>query len=87
MEEVLLSNRGEVFSSTAVFLPAVEYKGSLPYHVGQVKLPEGVIVPAMFTCFGDTEPLPIGTRVEMVVEKFKETEEGDEVMTYYFKQV
>ncbi|MFC2065673.1 Zn-ribbon domain-containing OB-fold protein [Chloroflexota bacterium] len=85
--EIPLSRRGKVFSSTVLRYGPPLYKGPLPIPHGRVELAEGVIVPTPFTDCDVDETLKIGTEVEMVIEKFGEDEEGNEIITYKFKPV
>ena len=87
MKEIVLSRRGKVFSSTVLRYQPPLHKGPMPISQGRVELPEGVIVPAPFTGCDTDETLPIGTEMEMVIEKLDEDEEGNEVMTYRFRPV
>jgi uncharacterized OB-fold protein len=58
----------------------------VPYGVGWVELPDGLRILAVFTnC--DPDELAIGMEVEMVTEKLREDEEGNEVITYKFQPV
>jgi hypothetical protein len=84
-EEILLSTRGTVYSSTIVHYPPQLYTGPLPYADAQVLLPEGVLIPTVLTNCSLEKPVEIGTEVELVLEKFGEDEEGNEVLMYKFK--
>ncbi|MFC1919257.1 Zn-ribbon domain-containing OB-fold protein [Chloroflexota bacterium] len=85
VEEVLLSTKGKVYSSTISMLPPPLYEGPVPYVVGYVELSEGVLVPALFAQCSLEKPPEIGTEMEMFVEKWKEDEEGNEVLIYRFR--
>lgn len=86
VEEIPLSRRGKVYSHTVVRHPPPEYEGTVPYGLGHVELPEGVLVITLFTqC--DPEAVKIGMDMEMVLEKFKEDENGNEIVTYKFRPV
>ncbi len=87
MKEIALSRMGKVFSSTVLRYQPPIHKGPMPISHGRVELPEGVIVPTPFTGCNTDETLKIGTKVEMVIEKLYEDEEGNEVMTYRFRPV
>jgi uncharacterized OB-fold protein len=64
------------------------YKGQAPYVLGEVELPEGVIVRTQFTGVDPDAPtIKIGDEAEVVVEKVYEDEEGNDVMCYKFKSV
>ena len=54
-----------------------------------LELPEEVIVPAILTD-GDkvvTEVVPPGTEAELVIEKFGDDPDGNEILMYKFKLV
>ena len=68
MEETLLSTRGKVFSSTVLYqAPGAPFDGEVPYSIGNVELPEQVLIQSRFSGSGDT-PYPIGTEVELQAE-------------------
>jgi uncharacterized OB-fold protein len=84
MEEVALSQRGKVYSYTIVHHATPGYTGPLPYAVGAVELPGGIVVLSPLTqCHLDQ--LKIGMDVELVLEKLYEDENGKEVISYKFK--
>ncbi|MFH0914502.1 MAG: OB-fold domain-containing protein [Chloroflexota bacterium] len=89
MQEVALSRRGKVYTSTVVRIqPPPPFKASgtfSPYGLGTVELPEGLIVPTLFTGYEASQPLGIGTEVELVVEKLEEDDAGNEVVIYKFR--
>ncbi len=91
LEAIPLSRRGRVYTSTVVRrAPPPPYKLSgnfIHFGLGHVELPEGVLVPTVFTGCDTSEPLPIGTEVEMIVDKLEEDEEGNDVMIYKFRPV
>ena len=89
MEEIALSRRGKVHASTVVHYPPQLYTGPMPYTVGLVELPEEVLIPAMLTT-GDklvTEVVPPGTEAELVIDKFGDDPDGNEVLMYKFRLV
>jgi hypothetical protein len=86
MEEIALSTRGKLDTFT---ISRAVPPGSLmvaPYAIVQVALPEKAVVTAVMTDV-DLESLDIGMDVEMVIEKIKEDEAGNDVMTFKFKPV
>jgi uncharacterized protein len=85
-EAFKLSSEGEVYSSTVVQIGSAPYSGPVPYCMGQIKLRDGVVVPAILVWKSEVPP-SIGTPVKMILEKFKDNEAGDEVMQYKFKPV
>jgi uncharacterized OB-fold protein len=55
-----------------------------PYGIAQIELPEGVLVTAALAdC--DLDGLSIGQEAVLVVEKVKEDEEGNDIMSFKFK--
>jgi len=91
-EEVLLSTRGTLWTWTVQgFLPKnPPYRGTEsvaefePYGVGYVELPGEVIVETRLTTANPDE-LEIGMEMELVIEKFMDDEEGNEIMMFAFK--
>jgi uncharacterized OB-fold protein len=58
----------------------------VPYGVGYVELPEKVLVETRLTR-NNPEELEIGMAIELVIEKFMENSEGNDVMCFAFKPV
>ena len=86
MEETPLSTRGrlETFTISRGVPPGSIMQA--PYGIGQIRLPEGALVTTVFAdC--DLEKLDIGMDMELVIEKVKEDEEGNDVMAFKFKPV
>jgi uncharacterized OB-fold protein len=84
MEEISLSQRGKVYSYTVVHHATPGYTGSLPYAVGAVELPGGIVILSPLTqC--PLDQLKIGMHVELVLEKLSEDENGNEVISYKFR--
>jgi uncharacterized protein len=84
MEEVALSKRGKVYTYTIVHHATPGYTGPLPYVVGAVELPGGIVILSPLTqC--DFDKLKIGLDVELVLEKLYDDENGNEVISYKFK--
>ena len=92
VERVLLPKRGTLWTWTVQgFLPkSPPYAGTetaetfLPYGVGYVELPGRVRVETRLT-LSDPDKLKIGMEMELVIEKFMEEGEGNEVMFFAFK--
>ncbi len=84
MEEIRLNRKGKIYTYT---ISRATPPGSImkaPYAIAQIQLPEGVLVTAVLTdC--DLEALHIGQAAELVVEKVKEDEDGNDVMVFKFK--
>jgi len=84
MEEIPLSQKGKIHTYT---ISRATPPGSImkaPYGIAQIQLPEGAMVIAVLAdC--DLEALSIGKEAELVVEKVKEDEGGNDVMSFKFK--
>ena len=89
MEEMLLSRRGKVYSSTISHLaPWTMYKGKVPYAFGHVELPEKVLIPCRFPLElknGQLSLLSVDTEVELFIEEWGEDEQGNILVTHAFK--
>jgi len=86
MDEIKLSRRGKIFTSSTVMLtPPKYYKGPVPYAIGYVELAEGIRILTSFS--GDPELLKVGIDVELVIEKLLEDDEGNEIMGYKFRSI
>jgi len=84
MEETFLSQRGRVYSYTIVHHATPGYTGPLPYAVGAVELPGGIVILSPLTqC--QLDQLKIGMNVELVLEKLYEDDNGNEVISYKFR--
>lgn len=94
MEEILLSKRGKLWSWTVQCFPppAPPYIGPaapetfVPFGVGYIEFPEGVRVEGRLK---ENEPkkLRIDMEMELVIEKFVEDKDGNDVMTFAFNSV
>jgi len=91
-EEIPLARRGRLWTYTIQrFPPPVPpFKGDpesfTPFGVGYVELDQGLRVEARLT-ESDPEQLAIGMDMELVLEKFLDAENGDEVVTFAFRPV
>ena len=84
IDEVALSKRGKIYTYTIVHNATPGYTGPLPYAVGAVELPEGIVILSPLTqC--DFDKLEVGMVVELVFEKLYEDENGNDVMSYKFR--
>lgn len=84
-EEIALSRKGKVYSSTVVWYPPQLYKGPLPYADAQILLPEGVLIPTLLTNCSTDKPVAVDTEAELILERFGEDAEGNEIIMYKFK--
>jgi uncharacterized OB-fold protein len=85
VEDVLLSNRGTLYSYT--ILRATSFgdstTGANGYAAGQIDLPEGPRVQSVL--LGDPGTFRIGMAMEMVLEPAGTDREGRELMMYRFR--
>jgi uncharacterized OB-fold protein len=94
VEQILLSKKGTLWTWTVQgFYPkSPPYAGPdtpetfVPFGVGYVELSNEVRIESRLT-ENDPEKLTVGMEMELVVEKFKEDEEGNEVMIFAFQPV
>jgi uncharacterized OB-fold protein len=87
VEEVPLSRKGKVWSSTVVRQAPGDYHGPVPYAVGVVELPEGAGVRTVFAGVTGDSVLPVGTEVELVFEQIGEDENGAALIGHKFRPV
>lgn len=83
VEEIKLSGKGKIYSFAISRISLEKIKA--PYAIGYVDMEEGVRVFGQFKDWNE-ENLKIGREVEVLFEKFGETQE-EEVWTYKFKIV
>ncbi len=92
--EIPLSRRGKIWTWTIQNLPppSPPYRGNTdrdtfePYGVAYIDLPEGVRVEARLS-ENDPEKLAIGLEMELVIQKFGDDADGNELVTFAFKPV
>jgi len=81
-----LGNKGKLYSYTVINVASKEFNP--PYAFGFVIIePENIRIPALLTGFNLSEELKSGTKMEMVIEKLRDDEEGNELATYKFRPV
>jgi uncharacterized OB-fold protein len=80
---VTLSNHGILWSWTAVTAPPPGYRGTTPYGMGVVELPEGIRVITRLT-ESDPAHLESGQPVDLQVVPLHTDDEGREVLTFAF---
>jgi uncharacterized OB-fold protein len=90
-EEILLSRRGTLWTWTVQrFPPPPPFVGDResfePYGVGYIELPEGIRVESRLTT-DDAEALEIGMEMELVIQKFVDGDDGNELMTFAFQPI
>lgn len=92
MENIELANRGTLWTWTIQGFPPKSppyakqetWENYVPYGVGYVELPKGVRVETRLT-ENDPSKLRIGMPMELVIEKFMEEEQGNDIMIFAFK--
>jgi len=81
IEKARLGNKGKLYSYTVINVASKEFNP--PYAFGFVIIePENIRIPALLTGFNLSEELKSGTKMEMVIEKLRDDEEGNELATY-----
>ncbi len=84
LELIPLSRKGKLYTFTIIGYPPPGVEA--PYAIGYVDLPEGVRVFSILVDW-EKENLRLGMDVELVIGRFKEDKEGNEVLTYKFRPV
>ena len=82
LERVPLSAKGQLYTYTIIGYPPPGL--TAPYAIGYVDLPEGVRVFSILTEW-DQRGLKVGMEVELVLDKFRDDKEGNEILTYKFR--
>lgn len=85
LTEVALSPIGRLRSFAVVHQKPRFAAIEPPYVVGEVETPEGVGVYSVIK--GDAKEMKIGMGMELVTEKIREDEHGNEIVAYKFKPV
>ena len=84
LKEVPLSKKGKLHSYALSVMGPPEMEK--PYMMGFIDLPEGIKLYSLLTeCQPWDEVLKIDMDMEMVIEKIKEDQEGNEIIGYKFK--
>jgi uncharacterized OB-fold protein len=88
LKEVALSSKGKLYSYTITTMAPEFAVVKPPYAIGVIWLQkENLLVWAASTPDCDLKKIKIDMDVELVFEKVKEDEEGNDVMAYLFKPV
>ncbi|MBW2274508.1 MAG: OB-fold domain-containing protein [Deltaproteobacteria bacterium] len=88
-EEILLSRRGSLWTWTIQRFPPPappfigERESFEPFGVGYIELPEGIRIESRLTV-NDPAQLEIGMEMELCIEKFRDREDGTQLMTFAF---
>jgi uncharacterized OB-fold protein len=84
MEETPLSTKGKIDTFSVVQVAPMGFKA--PYIQAFVDLPEGPRIFSLITgCEASEEAIKEGEEVELVVDKIREDEEGNELIGYKFR--
>ena len=90
LETVSLSSKGKLYAFSVMYYPApppyVPPKPFVPYGVGWIELPEGLVLNSLLT-ENDPKKLKVGMDMELVIEKFGEDKDGNELMVCKFRPV
>lgn len=88
LSDVTLSREGKIVSFSVVMQQPGGgfYKGPVPYSYGCIDLPEGLRIESLFTT-DDYDKLEVDGKVELVIEKLYDDDEGNEVMAFKFRPV
>ena len=85
LEPVQLGSQGTLHSYTIVRVPPAGWRGTVPYALGQVELPEGPHVLAqVIDC--PFERLEVGMKVDLALVVDGEDAEGNQVVVYKWRQ-
>jgi uncharacterized protein len=86
-EEILINSRGKLYSFSNVNHPVPEgYKGPIPFGVGMVEVPEGVMIMCYLT-ESSPEKLRVGMDMALVIEKLFDADDGCAVIGFKYKPV
>jgi len=86
MEDTFITPKGRLDSYTTLTLAPPGSVVTAPYSIGIIVTPEGAHITAVLT-EPDPLKLKVGMDMEMVVERVREDEKGNDVMAYKFKPV
>jgi uncharacterized OB-fold protein len=86
VEKARLGNKGTLYSYTIIRVAGREFNP--PYAFGFVIIePENIRIPAVLTGFDLEQELKSGTRMEMVIERLRKDDQGNEIVSYKFRPV
>lgn len=84
MRKVRLGNTGKLYAYTTIYVSSKEF--SPPYLFGYIILEtENIRIPTMITGVKDPKVLKTGLNMEMVIEKLRDDDKGNELITYKFR--
>jgi uncharacterized OB-fold protein len=86
LQDAALSKDGVLYTFTVIRQQPPIYKGPVPYAIGVIELPEKIRATCLLTqC--DFTTLKIGMKMELVIERLHDDDQGNEVVCYKFKPV
>ncbi|WDN89934.1 uncharacterized protein BuS5_02904 [Desulfosarcina sp. BuS5] len=88
LEETTLSNKGKIATYSVVMQQPGGgfYKGPVPYAYGCVDVEDGIRIETLLSA-DNFDQLEVDMDVELVIEKFYNDDDGNEVVTFKFKPV
>lgn len=86
LEDIFLTPKGKLDTYTTLTLAPPGSVVTAPFSIGRVVTPEGAHITTVLT-EPDPEKLKVGMDMEMVVEKVREDDKGNDVIAYKFKPV
>jgi len=90
LETVNLSSTGKLYAFSVMYYPAPPPynppKPFVPFGVGWIELPEGLVLYSLLT-ENDPKKLTVGMDMELVIDKFSEDKDGNDVMVCKFRPV
>ncbi len=85
--EVFIGPRGKLYSFTIIYQPApIGYKGTIPYGVVKVEMPEGLRITG-HTTVNEPSKFKIGMDVELIVDNLFTDVNGNDIIGFKFKPV
>ena len=84
MEKARLSNIGRLYAYTTINIASREFNP--PYMFGYVVLEaDNIRIPTLITGVDNPETLKTGMKMEMVIERLRDDNKGNELITYKFR--
>ncbi len=88
IQEIALSHNGTLGNWSVVMIaPSLEWKGPVPYVMGEVMMPEGPAINSMVVGLKDNKDLKKGMKVTAVLQKADVDADGNDIMIYVWKPV
>jgi hypothetical protein len=86
LEPVELNRQGTLHSYTVVHRAGGTWKGPEPYALGEVLLPEGVLVASRVVDWEEGDELELGAVYGLTSEVVDQDEEGNEIVIYRWQR-